>query len=1212
MRLNLSQKIPLLVVTAALVSGAVVAFADYRQAATELRRSAESNLTAHLDARRFALVDYLASLRRDLRMQADNPIVIEAFREFKKGWDDLGDDASARLTRLYIDENPYPATTRRELDRPDDSSFYSLAHERFHPRLREFVRQYGYRDLHLIDLWGNVLYSEMKQSDFAVNLENPAHANSGLATAYRRTVSGPQYGGETFVDFTLYGPAGGRPTGFVGRPLIDEFGTTIGVIALELPIDRINRVMNFGSGLGRTGEAFIAGPDMLMRSDSRFSAESTILRRKVDSGPVKAALDGRSGVMTSRRRGDDGVDGLCLSAYAPLDFLGSRWAIVAEMSVDEVNTPVRRIRNNAIVNGLLLALSVAVVGYLLTRTAVIAPLARVTSAVRRLSAGDRDSAIPSEKRGDEIGDIARALVLFRDNLVVAERDAVEFERQAKADEVRRRLAEAIEAIPDGFVLIDSRDTIVVVNSRYREIYAKSAHLLQPGRRFESFLRHQAALGEIAEAVGRVDDYVRDRMAQLRTSEQPITTRMADGTWLLTADSSTEDGGVVSVCSDISDLKRREHALLDSEERYRLLVDMLPNGVLLHDMQGIRFINSAGREFLEIPEGVPLENLHYLDFVHDSERDAAKLRIRDFINLKGDVPLTERRIRTFEGREIIIEIAAVPFRRGRTPLALAVFRDITDRKLTESRLRESESQVRAIVDVAADAIVMLDADDRIVDFNPSAEQIFGHRRDAVLGKKMATTLIASSHRATYRRRCRTADRKAPNTGDGSRGEIEAIRADASVFPAELTVTPVTVGGHRLFTAFLRDLTETRRAQEEIERQREALYQSDKLTALGSLLAGVAHELNNPLSVVVAQAMLMEETAEDERVVGRAKEIRSAADRCTRIVKTFLSMARQQTPQRGAVNLNRLVEDGLDLLAYSLRTAGVEVIRQLDAALPEIWGDSDQLHQVIANLVINAQQAMMDGQPPRRLVVTTTARSEDGMVGLTIDDSGPGVSAEMRSRIFEPFFTTKPTGVGTGIGLAICHGVVESHGGTIAVEDAPDGGARFAITLPSGDEKRAATAIAADRPGGNGAGGSVLVVDDEVEIASALAEILALDGLHVDVAESGRAALERIAGSDYDLILTDLRMPDMDGPGLYRLLEQQYPHLCDRMIMMSGDTLHAAASEFLQRTDLPMIEKPFDPADLLRLVEEILARPSPQAPANSPARAQTHSRRRESSL
>lgn len=1187
LRPTLSKKIPFLVAVAALAAGAVVAVADYRHAATELSHSAEKVVTSLLYARRVAIVDYLASLRRDLKMQAASPFVIDAFNGLKSGWDWLGPDAKTQLRRLYIENNPYPPAGRKQLDHANDSSGYSVAHARFHPRLRDFVEQYGYRDLLLVDISGNVIYSVMKQADFATLLKFNGDTGDGLALAFRQVASRAFYGIETFVDFSFYEPAGGRAVGFVGRPLFDDAGTPIGVILFEIPAERIHRVMKADSGFGETGETFIVGRDLLMRNEARFSPKPTVLARRMDSDAVKAALEGRSGVTTVTGVGNDGEEEQFLSAYAPLDFLGTRWAIVARANLAELRGPVRRMRNRAILNVMLLALSVAAIGYVLTRMTVVDPLRRMAGAVRRMSAGDREIDIPPAGRGDEIGDIARALTQLRNSLVEQVKDSAEQEEEAKAEAVRRRLAEAIEAISDGFILIDPDGRVVLANSKYREIYRRSAHLLWPGADFSAFLRHHAEIGEIVGVQGRVEEFLADRARRMKSGDT-VESRLADGRWLLTSDFQTEDGGTVSVCSDITDLKRREHALADSEERYRLLVDMLPDGVLLHDVQAMRFLNAAGRGILEIPDEVLIDNLHYLDFVHDAEKRDARSRIREFIRLTGDSPLTERRIRTYRGREIVIEIAAVPFRRGESEYALAVFRDITDRKLTEMRLREREGQVRAIVEAAADAIVMLDEDDRIVDFNPAAERIFGFGRDAVQGKRMAKTLIAPAHRAAHSRSLRAAAKGRDAIVAGRRRDIEAIRHDGEVFPAELTVTQVSVEGRRLFAAFLRDLTETRRAQAEIERQREALYQSEKLTALGSLLAGVAHELNNPLSVVVAQAMLMEETAQDEKVIRRSVAIRSAAERCSRIVKTFLAMARQQTPEQGTVHLNDLVENGLELLAYTLRTAGIDVVKDLDPDLPAVWGDADQLHQVVANLVINAQHAMMETPEPRRLSIATGVEASTGMVMLTVDDTGPGVPAEMRLRIFDPFFTTKPTGIGTGIGLSVCHGVVESHGGQIGVEESPEGGARFLVRLPPGGDAAAAVdAVPIHAPAARDSH-RILVVDDEEDIASALADILTLDGHSVDTADSGLAALERIAQSDYDLILTDLRMPKMDGPALYRQLKERYPHLSDRVIVLTGDTLHASASGFLTESGLPMIEKPFVPSEVLRLVAERLSR------------------------
>ncbi len=199
--LRLSQKITLLVVLVALLSGSVVAVADYRLAAGELRQSVEEKLLALLEARRAAIIDYLASIRRDLREQAGNPVVLDAFQELASGWRGLGDAAGPELYDIYVNENPYPPAGRKQLNSPGDGSPYSLAHERFHPLLREFVEQHGYRDLLLIDMQGTAIYSVMKQQDFTTNLSVETDISGGLGLAFRGIIENPSPIAEIFVDF---------------------------------------------------------------------------------------------------------------------------------------------------------------------------------------------------------------------------------------------------------------------------------------------------------------------------------------------------------------------------------------------------------------------------------------------------------------------------------------------------------------------------------------------------------------------------------------------------------------------------------------------------------------------------------------------------------------------------------------------------------------------------------------------------------------------------------------------------------------------------------------------------------------------------------------------------------------------------------------------------------------------------------------------------
>jgi PAS domain S-box-containing protein len=379
----------------------------------------------------------------------------------------------------------------------------------------------------------------------------------------------------------------------------------------------------------------------------------------------------------------------------------------------------------------------------------------------------------------------------------------------------------------------------------------------------------------------------------------------------------------------------------------------------------------------------------------------------------------------------------------------------------------------------------------------------------------------------------------------------------------------------------DVTEKQVAQAEIERQREVIYHREKLGALGSLLAGVAHELNNPLSIVVAQASLLEEEAEDATSIQRAAKIRAAAERCARIVKTFLAMARQRPPSRVAVDMSEAAESALDLLAYGLRSAGVELHRELAPSLPKIWADPDQISQVLTNLIVNAQQALAEWAGPRRLTIATCWDERSQMVQLSVIDSGPGVPVAIKSRIFEPFFTTKPVGVGTGIGLSVCHSIITSHGGTLAVEDTPEGGTTFVVRLPLGTGAEPAAAASKDRPT-SGSGKGVLIVDDEPEVAQTLADILGTAGYRIDIADSGVAALERLRSNDYSAVLSDIRMPNMDGMELYRRLKEMRPELAARLILVTGDALSPAVLEFLDESGQPHLEKPFSPAEVRRLV------------------------------
>jgi CheY-like chemotaxis protein len=351
--------------------------------------------------------------------------------------------------------------------------------------------------------------------------------------------------------------------------------------------------------------------------------------------------------------------------------------------------------------------------------------------------------------------------------------------------------------------------------------------------------------------------------------------------------------------------------------------------------------------------------------------------------------------------------------------------------------------------------------------------------------------------------------------------------------------------------------------------------EKLSAMGSLLAGVAHEINNPPAVVMAQSTLLADTAPDAATARRAERIRAAAERCGRIVKSFLAIARASPQERAPVDLNAVVRDTVEMLACGFRSAGITVQTALAPDLPTIHGDRDMLGQVAANLLVNAQQALMETAGDRMLRIGT-ARVAEG-VRLVVEDNGPGVPEALREKIFDPYFTTKSAGVGTGIGLAISREVVAGHGGTLQLEDLPGGGARFVITLPPGEPAEPAA------PGGSPAGPGprtlrIFVVDDERDVGESLAEMLAALGHRPRVFDNAEAALAAAATDAPDAVFADLRMPRLDGVQLIARLTEARPGLAARSVIVTGDTVAGPAA--LDRLPQPpvVLAKPFLPEDV----------------------------------
>ncbi|MEX2446844.1 MAG: ATP-binding protein [Dehalococcoidia bacterium] len=378
-----------------------------------------------------------------------------------------------------------------------------------------------------------------------------------------------------------------------------------------------------------------------------------------------------------------------------------------------------------------------------------------------------------------------------------------------------------------------------------------------------------------------------------------------------------------------------------------------------------------------------------------------------------------------------------------------------------------------------------------------------------------------------------------------------------------------------------------------------YETARLSALGELVSGVAHELNNPLTSILGYAQIFN-TLDGEERNNAVQTIEQEAQRAARIVRNLLSFARQEPHQERAVDLEEVIGRVIEVRRYSLEVDNVRLATRF-AGLPPVMADAAQFERAFLNLINNAQQAL---QPGGGEIVVTTSAGPD-YVRVSIADSGPGVPEAMRVRIFEPFFTTHEVGGGQGMGLATVYGAVTDHGGRIWVEEAPSGGAQFVIELPL----RAPTPYAAEKDPTEGAEqpagaasierAHILVVDDEAPIRALTTEILAAAGYHVATAASGEEALTRLEHEEFDLVLTDMRMPGMDGGALYDHVREHWPHLLPRLLFVTGDVDGERTSRRLSRSDVRYLEKPFDTRALLRAIRSRLDDTSGRAAAGNGA-------------
>jgi two-component system NtrC family sensor kinase len=496
-------------------------------------------------------------------------------------------------------------------------------------------------------------------------------------------------------------------------------------------------------------------------------------------------------------------------------------------------------------------------------------------------------------------------------------------------------------------------------------------------------------------------------------------------------------------------------------------------------------------------------------------------------------------------------------------------------LTLERVRTTQEAslltVRAVLNSMREGVVLVNRNLGVVMANPAGESLAA----ALLGTPLPSRL----------RRLGNVD-LAPvieslAVGEEAPSPLEIVSQETDrVF--HITVSPA-MGLRGLFEGailVLSDVTKQTRIQEQ-------LMQSEKLSSLGEMISGVAHELNNPLASIMGYAQLLEQSGVPKETQRKVGAINSEASRCHRIVQNLLRFARKQAPERRPVDLNSVVGSVVQLLGYQLQSDNIALDVDLDREMRSIVGDFHALAQVFVNIVNNAHHAMKE--KGGRGVLRIATRCDGLTCRVEVSDTGPGIRPHHLKKIFDPFFSTKEVGKGTGLGLSLAYGTVKDHGGQISARSRPEQGTSFIVELPAVatlEEAPAAAKAVAVRGELVQGGKRILVVEDEASLSEMICEALSAEGHQVDRAGDGVTASKKVKEGSYDLIISDLKMPNMGGRELYDAVHRMDPDLARRIIFSTGDSVSADTQAFFRQIGNPYLTKPFNLRDLYNAVNTAL--------------------------
>ncbi len=638
-------------------------------------------------------------------------------------------------------------------------------------------------------------------------------------------------------------------------------------------------------------------------------------------------------------------------------------------------------------------------------------------------------------------------------------------------------------------------------------------------------------------------------------------------------------GVVGLASEAAELPQ---AMAQAETRYQLFWDALPTPVFRLDARACT--SAANRALLEWT-GYAAADLLGQPFDRLLADTAAQAAFHTWWASGERCWRWETRWPTRSGlRSCQVLLRRNVNAEAATPDVLGFVSDRSAAQHLEQERQWIEARLKGILDSVHDGVWLIGTDGVV--------QFANHRLAHLLGADLREVHAGVAHGAVVeqlKRQFRDGEKVAArwhylnaHMEEVCWDELELAHPRRRVL--ERFVRPVYDQEEHLVgrLEIYRDIT----SQRLLERK---ILQREKLAALGQLLSGIAHELNNSLTAVGGYAQLLRRHALPDPAQQQVERLAQEAERAGRIVKNLLLFARPAKPERQRLDVNDILERALSFRAYELNVENIALVRHYAPDLPPVYGDSHQLQQVFINLLLNAEQAIRNVRDRGTITLRTHSLTAPPRVRVEISDDGSGIPAEELVHIFEPFFTTKGPSEGTGLGLAVSRAIIKEHEGEIYAESPPGSGATFIVELPAQEVEEKPAEVgptvgheaARDRQPPH-----ILVVDDEDSVAQLIADVLDQQGYGVEVCTNSRQALAQALAKKFDLLVCDIKMPDLDGEAFHRVLVERDHPLAGRILFTPGDTLARRTADFLERVGLPYLAKPFLVDELKAVVRNLL--------------------------